>query len=491
MDLIEDVIAALAPRWALRRTLARTALEAARSYEAGRYGRRTKGWQTSGGSANMELASGMARIRNRARDLVRNNEYALSAIDGLATNTIGTGILVQPKAPAERALWERWAGSTDCDADGVYDLAGLERLIALTMYESGEALVRRRWRRAEDGYAVPMQLQVLEPDHLDESKIGVLENGNIVILGVELNRIGQRVAYWLYPDHPGEIGTIPRGLESRRVPASEVLHIYDKRRPSQLRGVSRLAASIMRLRDLADYEDAELVRKKVEACFVAFVTTSDDRATVGDLQAANDGGSATAPRSEKLAPGLIKYLKPDESVEFGNPTPTAGGGEFTRRQLQAIAVGCRMTYAQLTGDMSQSNFSSSRMGLIEFRQMMDQQQWLIFVPQLVKPVRAWFREASLMIGKESNTEGDKITMPRRHYIDPLKDVLSSKEEVRGGVKSLSEWIREQGEDPETVFAEIAAERKRLRDLEIVVDSDAEVATLKLDPGAAITATSGA
>lgn len=489
MRWLESVIAAVSPRRARLRAQERLAFNALRAYEAGRVGRRTAGWRADGGSANAEIGNTMARVRNRARDLVRNNEYALSAIDGLATNAVGTGMLVQPADARERALWEAWSESTECDADGQFDLAGLQRLVALTMYESGEALIRRRHRRPTDGLTVPLQLQVLEPDHLDETKTGPLANGNIALLGIEFDRIGRRVAYWVHPTHPGEVGIVPRRLESVRVLATEILHVYDKRRPGQVRGISRLAASIMRLRDLDDFEDAELVRKKVEACFVAFVTTSDNGATLGDLQATTDG-NANSPRNEKLAPGLIKYLKPDETVEFGNPTPSAGGGEFTRRQLHAIAVGCRMTYAQLTGDMSQSNFSSSRMGLIEFRQMMDQQQWLVFVPQLVKPVREWFCDAAHAAGYTATTRGDRITMPRRHYIDPLKDVLASKEEVRGGVKSLSEWIREQGEDPETTFAEIARERERLGALGIVVDSDAEVATLKLSPGDALTATSG-
>ncbi|HRO62040.1 MAG TPA: phage portal protein, partial [Burkholderiaceae bacterium] len=329
-----------------------------------------------------------------------------------------------------------------------------------------------------DGLPVPLQLQVLEADHLDSGRTEELRDGGFILQGIEFDALGRRRAYWLYPTHPGD----GRGaLVSHRVPAERVLHLFERLRPGQVRGVPWFAPVMLKLRDLDAYDEAELVRKKIEACFVAFVTTGDDRATLGDLKAADDGGPGQ-PRNEKLAPGLIKYLKPDESVEFGNPTPTASGGEFTRRQLHAIAAGCRMTYAQLTGDYSQSNFSSSRMGLIEFRQMMDQQQWLVFVPQMVKPIRRWFREAAETAGKPIGSAADKITMPRRHYIDPLKDVAASKEEVRGGAKTLSEWIREQGEDPDATFAERAAELQKLKALGIVVDTDPTVQSLKRLPG---------
>jgi len=470
----ERAIEALSPSWALRRSLARIGLEYARSYDAAKSGRRTSGWTVTGGSASAELGSGLARIRNRGRDMVRNNEYAKRAASVYAGNVVSFGISIKPAHERERAEWDAWSSSLDCDADGLDALPGILNLVVTERFTAGESLIRRRWRQAGDGLRIPMQLQVLEADYLDESRTGAVgTGGNFCILGKEYNAFGQCVAYWLFPQHPGEVaGTTLRGLESRRVPASEVIHYFRRDRASAVRGVSELAAGLMRLRDLADYQDAELVRKKMEACVVALISSDKPDKALGMA------GSETGV--EKMRPGMIGRIGMSDKVTFNNPVPSAGGGEFTRHQLHAIAVGAGLTYAQLTGDMSQANFASNRMGLIEFRSLVDQEQWLNLVPKVIQPVRAWWREAASMSGIPlGDLAQDKITMPRRAPVDPLKDTLTAKEAIRGGGLTLSEWLREQGTDLETYIVERQAELAALKAAGIVTDTDAAVTELQL------------
>lgn len=484
---LESGIAALAPGWALRRARDRMVLDELRAYDAARVGRRTEGWNAGGGSANAEIGVGLARTRNRARDLIRNNEYATSALDGLSTNLVGTGILVRPELPAERALWDEWFGTLACDADGVLNGYGLQRLAADHWFADGEALVRRFWNHEDRSLPVPLQVRAYEPDHLDDSKTGrVAETGNVAILGKEFDRRGRCVAYWLFDEHPGELAGRGGRAASRRVPAEDVIHLFDRRRASQVRGISRLAVALMRIRDLGDYEDALLMRKKIEACFGAIVTTDSDTMKTGELQALQDGRDL---KGEKVYPGMIKYIRPGESVETLNPVPTADG-EWSRRQLHAIAVGCGMTYAQLTGDLSQANFASSRLGRQQFHALLDQLQWLAFIPQLVQPLRAWFREAAALANRRVGRAPDKITTPRRPMIDPLKDALAAKELNRGGHLSRGEIIRELGYDPDEVRAEIKRERDQDQADGLVFDTDAAVSELKLTPAQALAATAG-
>ena len=77
--------------------------------------------------------------------------------------------------------------------------------------------------------------------------------------------------------HPGclTLTNWQAGFISKPIPAESVLHVYKKDRPGQVRGVTWLAPVILKLRDLDEYEDAELVRKKIEACFAAFVISPD------------------------------------------------------------------------------------------------------------------------------------------------------------------------------------------------------------------------
>lgn len=481
LNLFDRAIEMVAPGAALRRGMARMQLDVLRKYEAAETGRRASGWKAGGGSANVEVFQGLSLVRNRARQMVRDNEYAKAAVRALATGIVGsTGITVIPDQKAERRLWADWTDGP-CDADAQLDFGGIQRLAALTWKESGECLLRRRWRRAEDGLPVPLQIQLLEPDHLDHLKTGPDGNGFVNIMGVQYNALGQRTGYWLFPEHPGELawGGINGRVQSKLVPASEVIHLYRKDRISQVRGVSELACSLMRLRDLDGYEEAELVRKKIEACFTAFVTTDQPRMTVGDLKKEE---GVQAPRvTEKVSPGLIKYLTQGEQVTFGTPQAVGGYGDYTATQLHAIAVGAGCTYHQLTGDTSRSSYTSHRAALRTYYDLVEAEQWLTFIPMFVRPVRRWFKEAAGLAGKSVGSKPDRITTPRKAMVDPLKDSLADKEEIRAGLKSLSEALRERGMDPETVFAEIKSERDMLALMNLVFDTDATVTQLKLNP----------
>ena len=473
---LDRLINAVSPERGVRRAQARLQLDVMRKYQAAEQGRRTNDWKAGSGTANAETIGGINILRNRARQMVRDNPHAKKAVTALATHIVGTGITVIPDDKAERAAWQQWSDN-ECDAAGQLDLAGLTRLGVMCWKESGEFLVRRRFRRLSDGLAVPMQLQLLEPDHLDHTRTGInADTGNVCIMGVEFNPIGQRVAYWLFDEHPGEVALIRRQLLSRRIPASEVLHVYRKDRISQVRGVPELAASLMRLRDLDRYEQAEITRKQIEACFTAFVTTDEPRTTLADVKKETSGRTL-----EKISPGLIKYLTSGESVAFGTPASVGGYSDYTADQLHAIAVGANVSYFHLTGNVSRSNYTSHRAALRDFYALVDQEQWLTLIPMFVRPVRAWWREAAQLAGVRTGNKPDRITTPRKKTVDPLKDTLADKEDVRGGLSSWSEKLRERGLDPEQVMAEIAAERARMKDLHIVLDTDAAVTDLKLGP----------
>lgn len=476
MNILDRLIAEISPQWGVQRSTARMQLDVMRKYEAADVGRRQSGWKAGSGTANVEISQGIDRVRNRCSQMVRDNEYAKKVIVTLATKIVGTGITVIPELKSERALWQRWCDG-ECDADGQLDLPGLERLAVACWKERGEVLARRRWRRTEDDLAVPMQIQLLEPDHLDHLKTGInADTGNPVIMGVEFDNLGRRAAYWLFPEHPGESLLLRRGLLSKRVPASEVLHLYRKDRISQVRGVPELAVSLMRMRDLKGYEEAELVRKRIESCFSAFVTTDEPRKSLGDLQ--KEQSSRVV---EKLSPGMIKYLTQGESVTFGTPSSTGGYHDYTSTQLHALATGSGITYHQLTGDTSKSSYTSHRASVREFYDIIDQEQWLTFIPMFIRPLRRWWRDAATVAGVRLGAKPDRITTPRKQMVDPLKDTMADKQDVLGGFSSLSEKLRERGYDPEQVFEEIRAERKTLADFGIVIDTDATVSDLKLNP----------
>lgn len=478
MNWLDRTVGFFAPAAGLRRARNRCAAAALqRSYEGAKLGRRTEGWTTAGTGANAEIAPALVRLRDRSRDLVRNNPYAAKAVQAVVSNLVGTGIM--PRARGDDAavtdaadrLWTRFVAT--CDADGLTDFYGLQALAVRAMAESGECLIRIRERRREDGLPVPLQLQILEPDHLDTTKNGDIAGGGFIVQGVEFDALGRRRAYWLYPVHPGEAMTFRRvSLVSRRVPAESVLHLFDRLRPGQVRGVPWFSAVILKLRDLDEYDDAELVRKKIEACFAAFVTGSEDEETLGTATT-----DAQGHRIETFEPGMIEYLAPGKDVKFAAPSATGGYGEYMRTQLHAIAAGVGLTYELLTGDLSQVNYSSIRAGLLEFRRRMEALQWQLLVPGLCQPVWRRFVGTAQAMGALPDAEIEaEWTAPRFEAVDPLKDVQADILAVRAGLMTLKEAIARQGYDPAQVLAEVAATNAELDRLGVILDTDPRRAT---------------
>lgn len=473
---IDRAVSVVSPQRGLKRLRARVADDfLRRHYEGAASGRRTQGWNRTSADANAALGPAAARLRDAARDLVRNNPYAVAALNAICDHTVNWGIVAKTKDKRAQESWNRWANSTDCDADGRHDFAGLQRLVLSTVIESGEVLVRRRLRRPEDGLAIPMQLQVLEPDYLDTSKdTTVLSAGGIVttriIQGIEFDAIGRRVAYWLFPEHPGSTST--RLPASVRVPAESVLHIYNADRPGQVRGASWFAPVLLRFKDFDEYEDATLMKQKIAAC-LAVITTDVDGS------AASLGGNvdtSTTPEIDSLEPGSILNVAPGREIKVVEPPSVREHSDYCKITLQAIATGMGCTYEDITGDYSDFNFSSARMSRLRHWARVYDWQWNLMVPQFCSPVWAWTMEVAQIMRLANTGAVAAWTPPPMPMIEPDKEGLAIQRNIRTGILTLSEAIRERGYDPRELLEEMAADNKMLDELGLVLDSDARKMT---------------
>lgn len=456
----------------MRRLQARAAalVFATRNYDAASPKARTANWNRSRGDVNALIGRALVELRTHARDLLRNNGWARRGQRVITNNTVGWGIVPKPVTEIEKdriaavKLWKAWADTTECDTERGMTFAGVQAQIMRSLVESGEILIRKRARRPEDGLSIPLQLDILEADHLDGTKEADTSlAGGPIIQGVEFDKIGRRAAYWLFPKHPGSTQAFDN--VSRRIPAADVIHVFYRERPKQVRGVSWLAAAIVNLKDLDDYEDAELMKQKIAACFAAFVTDTDGAGSpIGD-----EDTSATSP-VEDLEPGMINYLPPGKSVQFGNP-PTVTADSFAGRQLRRVAAGLGVTYEDLTGDYSQVNFSSARMGRIAHQANVRDWQFNMLIPQACDAIYAWAMEAATLAGSLSAAPTAEWTVQPLPMIEPDKEGLALGRLVRVGAMTPSEMVRQQGGDPDAHWAEYAADMKKLDTLEILLDSD--------------------
>ncbi|MFL9892821.1 phage portal protein [Paraburkholderia sp. RL17-381-BIF-C] len=452
-NFIDRAIEYVAPGLAARRMRARVSIHAARGFDGAKRGPRSAGWRASGASSTAEVLPALGILRNRARDLVRNNPHIRRALKILVANAIGTGVQAKFGDKTLQKVWKRWVKV--CDAGGLLDFYGLQAQAYKALKESGEVLLRFRTRLPQDGLEVPLQLQILEIDFLDTLKVGPVDGG-FVVAGVQFNMIGQRTGYWLFDQHPGEVAQVPRNMLSRFVPASEIIHLFDAiDRPNAVRGFPWLASAIWKARDLDEYQDAELVRKKIEACFAAFVTSSDEGFQVGRTTASAPGDPR---RVESLSPGMIEYLRPGETVDFSAPATSNDYEGNVRVDLRAIAAGTDTTYEQLTGDYSQVNFTSGRMGKMEFKRFLEQDLWLIFIPMFCEAVASRFVSTAYLAGRTTQPVADVSWSPQRiEFIDPLREANGIIALIDARLKSRHQSIRDLGEDPDEVDAEINAD----------------------------------
>jgi lambda family phage portal protein len=435
----------------------------ASAYESAGYGRRLQRWTTSAGSMNAVLLNDLETLQTRSRDAVRNNPYAANILDVIVANAIGTGIKPQSLAADKAAIDALWLDWTDyADVDGMQDFYGLQGLILRCVAESGECFVRFKINRNQ---AVPLQLQVLESEFL-ENTTTLLPNGNRIVGGIELNPQSRRIAYHLHKNYPGDHAF--EGDEVVRIPAKEILHIYKPLRPGQVRGEPWLARVLLKLHDLDQYDDAELVRKKTAAMFAGFVTRLDPESSMLGEGAPNKVGQAFAG----LEPGTMQFLEPGEDVRFSQPGDVGGTYEaFMRQQLRSIAVGMGITYEQLTGDLSGVNYSSIRAGLVEFRRRIAMIQHHLMVFQLCRPVwNRWFELAILSNQLHLNVDPKVKWIPQGFdWVDPLKDIKAQVMSIQNGLKSRAEIVSELGYDVEDIDQEIAADNQRAQKLGLHFD----------------------
>ena len=451
------------PALELAMTRAQAGADLQRAFAGASQSRRTDGWFTSNQGPNAELKPMLARLVQRHQDLADSNPWIKRAVDVVVSNWIGDGIMGAPGPGGTKVfgkLFQAWSESTDCDFFGRLNFYGLQELWTRTMVVRGSALIRKRFEpKLLAKGLVPLQLQVLEPDWLDTTR----DDGRYIIGGKEFDEFGRLKGGWFHLAHPGE--NMPKtGYTSEWVDASEFIHTYEIRRPGQYTGIPMGVTALLRARDLDDYESAELLKQKIAACFTAFRIKAD----------LGEGVSSDTDVIETLEPGAIEELGIGESIEFSNPPRVEGYGEFMRMNLHAIAVSYGITYESLTGILSDVNFSSGRMGWLEFARNVARWRWNITVPQALNPIGNWFIETAKITQQVRGPQRLIWTPPRREMINPAEEIKWMVEAIQAGFMTRSECQRSFGFVPSDLLDEYQADQQDADQRGLVFSSDMRV-----------------
>ena len=439
-----------------------------RKYDAAKINRLTADWTTISKSADYDIEQDLGILRARSRQLCENYDYGKRFMDLIETHVIGSGgIMLQSKVKtaagkldkpvndAIEAAWKDFCRKGNCTSDGQLTMREVVKLAAQALARDGEPLIQLLRGRGPHG----LLLKPLDSDFLDHT---YTDTRLRIRMGVEIDQEGRPTAYHLLREHPGDRFFISMARDRRRVPAAEIIHFFNRERAQQTRGVPWTRTAMRRMHMTGKYEETELVAARVSAAKMGFFVNAngqpfpyDDKDAKGNL-------------ISEVSPGHLGQLPPGWDFRPFDPEhPNAGFEAFVKAVLRGAAAGLNISYATLTGDLRDVNFSSIRHGVMEERDA-----WKIFqqamIDHVLDPVfREWLPQA-VAFGKLDLPFADleqyisPYWQPRRWaWVDPLKDVQAKVTAIANKLESRSDTISETGRDPEEVFAKIEEEEARL------------------------------
>jgi lambda family phage portal protein len=473
-------------------------LQMKRLYEGAKFDRLTADWLAGGTSADAEIRSSMARLRNRARQVIRDSDHAKAAKRMIVNNVIGTGVRMQAQLLMARsrdgkprldktknATIERkfaaWCAAEVCHTGGTLAFQDIEEQVVGAPAESGEVFVRLV-PEAFGGGRIPLALELIEADQLDEtvdgyaSVPGQMVPGGEWRLGVHVNEWGRPIEYAFLTRHPGDVrGGGPMAGQRVIVPAEQIIHCFIPERPGQTRGVTWFASALKQLHHLVGYQEAEVVRARAASQLMGFIVT-DSGAGEELGEEVVDGEHVTT-----FEAGVYKTLFAGQRVEV--PDLKAPNGQFepfVRVMLRAMAAGLGVSYESISRDFSQTNYSSSRLALLE-----DRENWRALQQRTIRTFhqrvfRAWLR-AAVSVGEVSlpgyQQEPERYETAIRwvargwEWVDPEKEGKAYRDAVRDGFMTQAEVVMSRGADYHELIEQRAAELEEQERLGLVFDTN--------------------
>lgn len=423
-------------------------------------------------AADDQIRWDLRTLRDRSRELVRNNPHARRFVSLMVTNVVGArGIRLQsqiettpgePDITSARVIedgWAEWGQPENCSADGRLSWLDIEDAVVRSLCGAdGEALLLLV-PGAENPFGFAVQL--LDPDLLDETHNEPPDKAGVEIrMGVEMDRWGRPLAYHIWDKHPR--GRTAGDAVRNRIPAARVCHLYLLDRAGQSRGIPRFAPILTKLKIQDGYEEAELVNSRASAAKMGFITPDPESI----LDPNSVAGSSTSIELE-ADPGRITTLPPGWQFNAWDPQhPTTAYEAFTKAVLRSIAAGLDVSYASLSGDLRDVNYSSIRAGLLQERDIYRALQGWVSRHLHRRVYREWLKWAVTVGALEGLTVRDLARAQRVSWmgrgwawVDPLKDVQASVLAIRSGLSTLTRELAAQGLDLEDVLRERQREQR--------------------------------
>lgn len=458
---------------------------AQRSFFSNDSGRYFDGWDTQSHSIDFYLRDELPKLRARSRRMVRMNPNGKRAVALFKSNIVGPdGVVIQAQSKINRggkqdldtaaneaieAAFLDWA-TDHCHWAQRLSFVELQNISISNAFQDGEYLFRKHYGKSAGKYG--FSLQEIDPELLDIQKNQPTTTGEIR-LGVEYDRNERIVRYWFRERNFN--GDYNSG-KSYSIDAKYIIHGFIPEWPNQSRGIPWMHAGLETSKHLEKYEEAAMVASRSKAGAMAFVTSKEGEEYTGEEDGSDKYGEGTTLM--EIEPGTIKGIGNHELASWDPKYPHEMYDPFIKSSMRRIAAAFGLSYHALSMDLADVNYSSIRAGVLEDREVFKSiQNW--FIRTLIRHVYVeWLSMAYTMgqikIGQVALSRPFDQYLPAKYqprrwpWVDPQKDGEANKLAIEQRLKSRSQIIREQGDDPETVWNEIQREEELLKRLGINV-----------------------
>lgn len=452
MNILDSVISYISPQWGARRESWRRYGDTVRNYDAAGYGNGSAGWRAVNQSAEITDRYSRETVRARARDLERNSDMLNSVISAFKRNVFGRGYALSPGTGDDKLdstlleAWRKWCKKQNCDVTCTQNFNQIMRMCVQRKKIDGGIFILKRY--TDQGF-IPFQLQTLEVDELDTTQIQPKNKENKVVGGIEYNRWNRPIGYWFRQyDIDGSQTLYPTYVD-----AKDVIFYFTKRRPSQIREMSDLSQTVTRIRDTNEFMTAVSVKERIAACLAVFIKKIHPNNQPGRDGMVPTGGRVSY-EGKTIVPGMIRELEPNDSIEVVNPNGQAtDANTYIKLMQHMIGAGQGLSYEATSRDMSETNYSSARQGMIEDElTYADEKELLleamdeIYETFVISCVLAGVIEVKGFWEKKEGYLAHKWTEAPKRWIDPAKEATANKIAVSTGQKTFKEIAAENGRD---------------------------------------------
>jgi len=413
---------------------------------------------------------------------LRTREFFVEETTGQNGSTRTKAVIKtgQPDAYANNLIeraWKRWQLKQNCTVGRRHSYQQTRHQRLIMCARDGDVFIRLlRWRKGDKSAPIDnnfgFAIQLISSEWVDHSINQLLDNGRHVKMGIEYDKWGAAVAYYVINRQPNDwrhysMPASRGGISNcERVEAPDMIHYCQFEDSESGRGAPWIASIMSKLRHLDKYSEAEVISARAEACKGGHYQATVPGVVPEDLAEYIQKISENGKRlTDSVEPAMWKTLPYGYEAKAHDPKhPSGNFPAFKKEMIREVCAGAGDQYNIMAGDLEGVNYSSMRAGSLDIRELWTLTQEFDIETAEIPIFSAWL-EMALANGAIPLplTKFEKFNQPqfqgrRWPWVDPLKDAKADQQAIDSMLDSRTRICNENGKDFEEIIEEQAIEK---------------------------------